>query len=150
MNRPESPGIPDVQSAADLRALAIDRVGIRDLRYPIRFEDTTDAGEPAIPSTIATFGVYVALPADSKGRTCRAWWRRSTRPTRHCRSLRCRLDERAAAATRGRRRKRRHRVPVVRAQVGAGIRRGQHDGLHGEARRQRDARCDITASIVVP
>ncbi|MEP6942678.1 MAG: GTP cyclohydrolase FolE2 [Betaproteobacteria bacterium] len=67
MNRPESPGIPDVQSDADLRALPIDRVGIRDLRYPIRFEDVTEAGEPATQSTIATFGVYVALPADRKG-----------------------------------------------------------------------------------
>jgi GTP cyclohydrolase IB len=66
MNRPESPGIPDVQSHADARALAIDRVGIRDLRYPIRFADGT-AGDAAAQSTVATFGAYVALPAERKG-----------------------------------------------------------------------------------
>ena len=65
MNRPE-PGIPDVQSHADARALAIDRVGIRDLRYPIRFADGAE-GDAAAQSTIATFGVYAALSADRKG-----------------------------------------------------------------------------------
>ena len=64
MNRPESPpGIPDVQSRPDARELAIDRVGIRGLRYPIRFAD--GGGEPQ--STIAVCGVYVALPAERKG-----------------------------------------------------------------------------------
>ncbi len=63
MNRPEAPAIPDVQSHPDARQLAIDRVGIRGLRYPLRFVDGD--GEPQ--STVATFGVYVALPADRKG-----------------------------------------------------------------------------------
>jgi len=67
MNRPESPGIPDVQSHADQRALAIDRVGIRSLRYPIRFEDRGSDDSVDVQSTVATFGVYVALPADRKG-----------------------------------------------------------------------------------
>ncbi|MEO8739070.1 MAG: GTP cyclohydrolase FolE2 [Casimicrobiaceae bacterium] len=68
MNRPEKPDIPDVQSASDARQLAIDRVGIRGLRYPIRFIDGADAAAAAAPqSTIATFGAYVALPADRKG-----------------------------------------------------------------------------------
>ena len=39
MNRPEAPGIPDVQSCSDARELAIDRVGIRGLRYPMQFAD---------------------------------------------------------------------------------------------------------------
>jgi GTP cyclohydrolase IB len=63
MNRPEHPDIPDVQSDSDARQLAIDRVGIRGLRYPIQFAD----GAAAPQATIATFGAYVALPADRKG-----------------------------------------------------------------------------------
>jgi len=63
MNRPENPDIPDVQSDHDARQLAIDRVGIRGLRYPIRFAD----GAAAPQATIAIFGAYVALPADRKG-----------------------------------------------------------------------------------
>jgi GTP cyclohydrolase I len=63
MNRPEGPLIPDVQSHPDARELAIDRVGIRNLRYPIRF---VDGGDPPQP-TIASCSAYVALPADRKG-----------------------------------------------------------------------------------
>jgi GTP cyclohydrolase I len=64
VNRPESPpAIPDVQSRPDARELAIDRVGIRRLRYPIRFADP--GGEPQ--PTIAVCSVYVALPAERKG-----------------------------------------------------------------------------------
>jgi len=63
MNRPEVPAIPDVQSHPDARELAIDRVGIRGLRYPLRFVDVDD--EPS--STVASCNVYVALPAERKG-----------------------------------------------------------------------------------
>jgi GTP cyclohydrolase IB len=64
MNRPESPpAIPDVQSRPDARELAIDRVGIRGLRYPIRFADAGGKPQP----TIAVCSVYVALPAERKG-----------------------------------------------------------------------------------
>jgi GTP cyclohydrolase FolE2 len=63
MNRPETPLMPDVQSHPDTRELAIDRVGIRNLRYPIRFVDGSD---PPV-HTIAHCSAYVALPADRKG-----------------------------------------------------------------------------------
>jgi GTP cyclohydrolase FolE2 len=63
MNRPEVPAIADVQSHPDARELAIDRVGIRGLRYPLRFVDVD--GETA--STVASCNVYVALPAERKG-----------------------------------------------------------------------------------
>jgi GTP cyclohydrolase I len=63
MNRPETPAIPDVQSHPDARRLAIDRVGIRGLRYPLRFDD----GDGVAQATVATFGIYVALPAERKG-----------------------------------------------------------------------------------
>jgi len=63
MNRPEAPGIPDVQSHPDARQLAIDRVGIRGLRYPMQFAD----GVSPPQATVGCFNVYVALPADQKG-----------------------------------------------------------------------------------
>ena len=67
MNRPENPStllaIPDTQSGSDDRDLAIDQVGIRGLRYPLAFAD----GDVPAQSTIATFAVSVALPADRKG-----------------------------------------------------------------------------------
>ena len=63
MNRPEAPGIPDVQSCPDARELAIDRVGIRGLRYPMQFADGADPPQ----ATVGSFNVYVALPAEQKG-----------------------------------------------------------------------------------
>ncbi|CAG0979502.1 GTP cyclohydrolase IB [Burkholderiales bacterium] len=67
MNRPENPStlmsIPDTQAGSDERNLAIDRVGIRGLRYPLAFAD----GDAPPQTTIATFGVMVALPGDRKG-----------------------------------------------------------------------------------
>jgi GTP cyclohydrolase FolE2 len=67
MNRPETPSrlmsIPDVQSGRDERRLAIDRVGIKGLRYPLPFAD----GDGAAHTTIATCDVYVALPEEQKG-----------------------------------------------------------------------------------
>ena len=67
MNRPETPGflfpIPDVQAGRDERRLAIDRVGIKGLRYPLPFAD----GDGAVHTTIATCDVYVALPEEQKG-----------------------------------------------------------------------------------
>ena len=67
MNRPEQPdqmmAIPDVQSRSDARALAIDQVGIRGLRYPLAFADHDGVAQ----GTIATANVYVALPEDRKG-----------------------------------------------------------------------------------
>ena len=55
--------IPDAQSGTDARRIAIDQVGIRGLRYPLRFADIDGTAQP----TIATCNVYVALPEDRKG-----------------------------------------------------------------------------------
>jgi GTP cyclohydrolase I len=55
--------IPDVQSGRDERRLAIDRVGIKGLRYPLPFAD----GDGGVHTTIATCDVYVALPEEQKG-----------------------------------------------------------------------------------
>jgi GTP cyclohydrolase I len=54
--------IPDTQSARDHRQLAIQRVGVKDLRYPL----TLQVGGAA-QSCPATWALDVALPAEQKG-----------------------------------------------------------------------------------
>jgi GTP cyclohydrolase I len=55
--------IADVQSSADTRRIAIDKVGIKDIRHPIRVRDRS-GGEQ---HTIATFNMFVNLPHNFKG-----------------------------------------------------------------------------------
>ncbi len=63
MNHPtDALHIPDTQSARDHRHLAIQRVGVKDLRYPLALRV---AGE--VQSCAATWALDVALPADKKG-----------------------------------------------------------------------------------
>lgn len=54
--------IPDTQSERDERHLAIQRVGVKDVRYPL----TVRVGGADQP-TVATWTLDVALPADKKG-----------------------------------------------------------------------------------
>jgi GTP cyclohydrolase I len=54
--------IPDTQSAVDNRHLAIQRVGIKDIRYPLQLNV---AG--AVQTTAALWSLDVALPAEKKG-----------------------------------------------------------------------------------
>jgi len=61
-NLTEALHIPDTQSARDERHLAIQRVGVKDLRYPLQLKV---AG--ALQSTAAMWDLDVALPADKKG-----------------------------------------------------------------------------------
>jgi GTP cyclohydrolase I len=63
MNSPEKVAIPDVQSSEDTRHLAIDKVGIKAIRHPVRVADK-DSG---VQHTIATFNMYVELPHNFKG-----------------------------------------------------------------------------------
>ena len=53
----------DVQGRADTRRIPINRVGIKDLAYPLRVKN--GAGE--IQSTVATLSMYVNLPESFKG-----------------------------------------------------------------------------------
>src|SRR5258706_5237174 len=55
--------IPDVQSTPDTRHIAIDRVGIKSIRHPVKVRDKT-AG---VQYTIANFNMYVYLPHHFKG-----------------------------------------------------------------------------------
>jgi GTP cyclohydrolase I len=63
MNSPDAVAIPDVQSSADTRHLAIDKVGIKAIRHPVRVADKSDG----VQHTIATFNMYVGLPHNFKG-----------------------------------------------------------------------------------
>jgi GTP cyclohydrolase I len=53
----------DVQSERDHRNIPIDKVGIKNLRYPIRVKDRRDGSQ----STIASINMYVDLPHKYKG-----------------------------------------------------------------------------------
>ena len=55
--------IADVQGSADNRRIAIDKVGIKDIRHPVRIRDRSGAEQ----HTVATFNMYVYLPHDFKG-----------------------------------------------------------------------------------
>lgn len=55
--------IEDVQNIADKRKIAIDKVGIKDIKHPIKVSDRT-TGEQ---HTIANFNMYVNLPHHFKG-----------------------------------------------------------------------------------
>jgi len=62
--RPAAPSpIEDVQGRPDSRQLPINRVGIKDIRHPIRVTDRS-SGEQ---HTVATFAMYVQLPHNFKG-----------------------------------------------------------------------------------
>jgi GTP cyclohydrolase I len=55
--------IADVQSSKDTRHIAINKVGIKDIRHPVRIKDRS-GGEQ---HTVANFNMYVNLPHNFKG-----------------------------------------------------------------------------------
>ncbi|MFO1284170.1 MAG: GTP cyclohydrolase FolE2 [Burkholderiales bacterium] len=63
MNAPARFFLPDTQSLPDPRRLAIQRVGIRGLRYPVTIATADGRGQP----TVAEFTMTVGLPHDVKG-----------------------------------------------------------------------------------
>jgi GTP cyclohydrolase I len=63
MNDPRLFPMPDVQSTADDRRLAIDRVGIKGIRHPVRVADKSGG----VQHTVALFNMYVHLPHNFKG-----------------------------------------------------------------------------------
>ena len=63
MNSPIGFSIEDVQNLVDIRQLAIDKVGIKSIRHPVKIKDK--AGDPQ--HTVATFNMYVHLPQHLKG-----------------------------------------------------------------------------------
>ena len=70
MNAPHtlSPAVPpvsmaDVQNLADTRQIAINRVGIKSIRHPVKVLDRSGG----VQNTIALFNMYVGLPHNFKG-----------------------------------------------------------------------------------
>lgn len=55
--------IPDVQGSADTRRIPINKVGVKDVRHPVRIRERS-GGEQ---HTVAIFNMYVNLPHDFKG-----------------------------------------------------------------------------------
>ncbi|RXZ42560.1 GTP cyclohydrolase FolE2 [Crenobacter cavernae] len=55
--------IPDVQSSHDSRNLPINKVGIKAIRHPVRLAER----EGGVQHSVATFDMYVHLPAHFKG-----------------------------------------------------------------------------------
>lgn len=63
MNASVACAIPDVQSSADTRQLAINKVGIKGIRHPVVVKDKS----VGVQHTVATFNMYVHLPHNFKG-----------------------------------------------------------------------------------
>lgn len=63
MSQEKTKPMEDVQSSNDTRQIPINKVGIKDIRHPVRVADRT-GGEQ---HTIANFNMYVNLPHNFKG-----------------------------------------------------------------------------------
>lgn len=55
--------IPDVQNSEDHRKIPIDKVGIKDIRHPVKVSDRSGTAQ----GTIARLNMYVGLPQQYKG-----------------------------------------------------------------------------------
>lgn len=55
--------IPDVQNSQDVRKIAINKVGIKDIRHPVQVKDRSGH----VQHTVANFNMYVDLPHHFKG-----------------------------------------------------------------------------------
>lgn len=63
MNAPDKFYLPDVQASHDTRALPIQHVGVRGLRYPLSVTDS----DGYVQHTVATIEMTVGLPPEVKG-----------------------------------------------------------------------------------
>jgi len=63
MNARDVNSIPDVQSSEDTRQLAINKVGIKSIRHPVKVLDKSGG----VQHTVANFNMYVGLPHNFKG-----------------------------------------------------------------------------------
>ena len=62
-NKDKTDTIADVQNLADTRQIAINRVGIKSIRHPVRVRDRSGG----VQHTVAIFNMYVNLPHNFKG-----------------------------------------------------------------------------------
>lgn len=63
MNTRDQVAMPDVQGSADKRQIAIDKVGVKSIRHPVRVAEKGGG----VQHTIAMFNMYVGLPHHFKG-----------------------------------------------------------------------------------
>lgn len=63
MNTRDRVAIPDIQSSTDKRKIAIDKVGVKAIRHPVRVAERGGG----VQHTIAMFNMYVGLPHQFKG-----------------------------------------------------------------------------------
>lgn len=61
--KPTPAAIPDVQASSDSRRVSIDKVGVKEVVFPMTLS-TRDGKEQ---TTVATISMYVALPQEQKG-----------------------------------------------------------------------------------
>jgi len=59
--------LPDIQSTGDKRKIAIDKVGVKGIRYPITLRTPGHGDGTGVAHTVASVNMYVALPHDQKG-----------------------------------------------------------------------------------
>lgn len=63
---PRAAGMPDVQGLRDERQISIDKVGVKDVTFPIRLRVPESAGGGE-QTTVARINMYVSLPHYQKG-----------------------------------------------------------------------------------
>lgn len=63
MNVRDTNAIPDIQSTEDTRQIAINKVGIKSIRHPVKVLDKSGG----VQHTVASFNMYVGLPHNFKG-----------------------------------------------------------------------------------
>jgi GTP cyclohydrolase IB len=59
--------LPDIQSTGDRRNVAINKVGVKAVRYPITLRTPGSGSGTGTQTTVATINMYVALPPEVKG-----------------------------------------------------------------------------------
>ncbi|KAI5914971.1 GTP cyclohydrolase FolE2 [Thauera sp. 2A1] len=63
MNATVASAMPDVQNSMDSRQIAINKVGIKSIRHPVKVVDKSGG----VQHTVASFNMYVGLPHNFKG-----------------------------------------------------------------------------------
>ena len=59
--------LPDIQSTGDLRKVAINKVGVTNVRYPISLRTPGEGKGNTFLHTVATINMFVSLPHHEKG-----------------------------------------------------------------------------------
>ena len=59
--------LPDIQSTGDVRRIAINKVGVTNVRYPISLRTPGEGNGNTFQHTVATINMFVSLPHTEKG-----------------------------------------------------------------------------------